>query len=195
MKQELWRLALFAGGVTLGASFGLPAAAASPATPAMLSNICNACHGTDGNSAGASNPSIAGFNAAYFEAAMKQFKSGERPSSIMGRLAKGYDDAQLKAMAEFFAAKKFVAAKQPFDADKATKGKELHDKSCKMCHANGGKSGAFGVLAGQWKDYLHITFAEFRAGKRKGPESMTKALTSMSEADVEALTNYYASQQ
>lgn len=193
MKKKLWRLALFAGGVALAQA--LPAWAATAATPAMLSNTCNGCHGTDGNSAGLSNPTIAGLNADYFEAAMKQFKSNERPSSIMGRLAKGYSDEQLKAMAGFFAAKKFVAAKQPFDAGKAKQGKELHDKSCKMCHANGGKSGANGALAGQWKDYLHVTFAEYRTGKRKGPEMMTKTLTSMSEADIEALINYYASQQ
>lgn len=193
MKKNLWRLALFAGGVALTSS--MPAWATTAATPAMLSNTCNGCHGTDGNSAGLSNPTIAGLNASYFEAAMKQFKSSERPSSIMGRLAKGYSDEQLKAMADFFAAKKFVAAKQSFDAGKAKQGKELHDKSCKMCHANGGKSGANGALAGQWKDYLHVTFVEYRTGKRKGPEMMTKTLTSMSEADIEALINYYASQQ
>jgi hypothetical protein len=28
------------------------------------------------------------------EAAMKKFKSGERPSTVMGRLAKGYSDAR-----------------------------------------------------------------------------------------------------
>ena len=135
MKQKLLRLALLAGGL----AFGLPAFAAGVATPAMLSSSCNACHGTDGNSAGLSNPTIAGFGADYLETAMKQFKSGERPSSVMGRLAKGYDEAQLKAMADFFASKKFVAAKQAFDATKAKQGAKLHDKSCKMCHGNGGK--------------------------------------------------------
>ncbi|MCX7180027.1 MAG: c-type cytochrome [Proteobacteria bacterium] len=191
MKQKLLRLALLAGGL----AFGLPAFAAGVATPAMLSSSCNACHGTDGNSAGLSNPTIAGFGADYLETAMKQFKSGERPSSVMGRLAKGYDEAQLKAMADFFASKKFVAAKQAFDATKAKQGAKLHDKSCKMCHGNGGKLGVNGVLAGQWRDYLGVTLAEYRSGKRKAPEMMAKALTSMSEADLAALTDYYASQQ
>ena len=195
MKHKLLRLMLLSGGFALGSMFSLPAAAAAAATPAMLSSTCNGCHGTNGNSAGLSNPSIAGLDAGYFESTMKQFKSGERPSSIMGRLAKGYDDAQLKAMGEFFAAKKLVAAKQPSDATKAKQGKKLHDKSCKMCHANGGKSGANGLMAGQWKDYLQVTFAEFRSGKRKGPEMMTKSLTNMSEADIAALIDYYASQQ
>jgi len=190
MKKKLWGLALFAGGIAFAQA--LPTWATTASTPAMLSNTCNGCHGTDGNSAGASNPSIAGLSASYFDAAMKQFRSGERPSTIMGRLAKGYSDEQLKAMADFFAAKKLLAAKQSFDAGKAKQGKAVHDKSCKMCHA---KNGANGVLAGQWKEYLQVTLEEFRAGKRKGPDMMTKALTSMSEADVEALINYYASQK
>ena len=193
MKNKLWFLALFAGGIALAQA--LPSWAATAATPAMLSNTCSGCHGTDGNSAGLSNPTIAGVNAHYFDTAMKQFKSDERPSSIMGRLAKGYSDGELKAMADFFAAKKFAAAKQSFDAGRAKHGKEVHDKSCNMCHANGGKSGANGALAGQWKDYLQHTFAEYRSGKRKGPEMMTKTLTSMSEAEIEALIHYYASQQ
>ncbi len=193
MKEKIWFYALFAGGVALASS--LPVLATTAATPAMLSNTCNGCHGTDGNSAGLSNPTIAGLDSNYFDTAMKQFKSGERPSSIMGRLAKGYNDGELKAMADFFAARKFAAARQPFDAGKAGQGKVLHDKNCRMCHADGGKSGANGALAGQWKDYLHVAIAEFLSGNRKGPEMMTKALTKMTEADIEALINYYASQQ
>ena len=195
MKQKLWRLALLAGCVVLGSSLSAPLLA-SPATPAMLSNTCNGCHGTDGSSAGTSNPTIAGLTADYFETAMKQFRSGERPSTIMGRLAKGYSDEQLKAMADHFAAKKFVRAKQAFDAGKAAAGKELHAKRCNMCHAQGGAhSGAGGVLAGQWKEYLQIAFAEYRAGKRKAPELMAKRMEGLSDADFDALINYYASQQ
>ena len=196
MKQKLWRLALLTGCVALAASLSAPTLATTAATPAMLSSTCNGCHGTDGASAGTSNPTIAGLSADYFDTAMKQFRSGERPSTIMGRLAKGYSDEQLKAMAEYFAARKFVAAKQAFDAAKAAQGKELHAKRCNMCHAQGGAhSGAGGVLAGQWKEYLHITLADYRAGKRKAPELMAKRMEGLSDADFEALINYYASQQ
>ena len=196
MKKKLWRLALLTGCLALGSSLSGTTLAVSVASPAMLSNTCNGCHGTDGSSAGASNPTIAGLSVDYFETAMKQFRSGERPSTIMGRLAKGYSDEQLKAMAEAFAAKKFVRAKQTFDADKAAAVKELHAKRCNMCHAQGGaNSGAGGVLAGQWKEYLHITLAEYRAGKRKAPELMAKRMEGLSDADFEALINYYASQQ
>ncbi|MFA6442169.1 MAG: c-type cytochrome [Sterolibacterium sp.] len=182
-------------GAMLGSSISLTTWATSPASPAMLSHTCNGCHGTDGNSAGLSNPTIAGLDVEYFEIAMTQFKSGERPSSIMGRLAKGYTDEQIKAMAAFFASKKFVAAKQTADSGKAKQGKVLHDKSCEKCHGSGSKAGENGALAGQWKEYLELTFGEFRSGKRKGPDKMKRPLAALSDADIDALINYYVSQK
>ena len=63
---------------------------------------CAGCHGTDGVSAGAA-PSLKGLPAAHTAQAMRDFKSGARPSSIMGRIAKGYTNAQFDATAEYFA--------------------------------------------------------------------------------------------
>jgi len=37
---------------------------------------------------------------------MAAYKSGERPATIMHQIAKGYTDAQIEAMAAFFAAQK-----------------------------------------------------------------------------------------
>ena len=80
-------------------ALALPAAAsAAPPTPAMLSNACAGCHGTNGGSAGMSLPSLSNQSKAAIVEAMKKFKSGERPSTIMGRLAKGYSDADFDAM-------------------------------------------------------------------------------------------------
>jgi sulfide dehydrogenase cytochrome subunit len=33
---------------------------------------------------------------------LKAFRSGERPSTVMGRLAKGYSDAEIDALAAYF---------------------------------------------------------------------------------------------
>jgi hypothetical protein len=38
--------------------------------------------------------------------AMKKFKSGERPSTVMGRLAKGYSDAEVDGDGRFFSKQK-----------------------------------------------------------------------------------------
>ncbi len=77
----------------------------SNSTNAMIGNTCAGCHGPDGKSVGAA-PSLAGLDAAYLESAMHAFKKGERPSTIMGRLAKAYSDADIKAMSAYFASKK-----------------------------------------------------------------------------------------
>jgi sulfide dehydrogenase cytochrome subunit len=70
----------------------------------MLSNSCAGCHGTDGHSPGAI-PSIAGKSAAFVETALREFQSGKRQATVMGRHAKGYTDEEIKLIAEFFASK------------------------------------------------------------------------------------------
>lgn len=66
---------------------------------------CSACHGTDGYSEGGM-PVIAGMDKALFIASMKDFKSGERPATVMHQHAKGYSDEQIEMLAKFFAAQK-----------------------------------------------------------------------------------------
>ena len=74
---------------------------------AMAAN-CAACHGTNGNSAGGAVPGsgLAGGNKDYFVAQMKAFKEGKREATIMHQISKGYSDAEIAALADFFAAQK-----------------------------------------------------------------------------------------
>jgi sulfide dehydrogenase cytochrome subunit len=191
MRLKVLNLALFTGGMVVSASLW----AAGPSA-AMLSHNCGSCHGTLGASVGPSNPILAGQPAAYIVESMKKFKSGERPSTVMGRLAKGYSDDEFRAMGEFFEAQKFVRHPQPVDAAKVAKGKQLHDQNCKKCHQEGGReSEDGGVLAGQWKQYLQINMDEFQSGKRPMPKKMADKFQGLSKEDLEALVNYYASQQ
>lgn len=95
-----------------------PAVAAPPAPiPFAASNLtplgvralaanCAACHGTNGNSAGGAVPGLAGTNKDYFVAQMKAFKDGKREATVMHQIAKGYSDAEIAAIADFFAAQK-----------------------------------------------------------------------------------------
>ncbi|BBL71569.1 c-type cytochrome [Methylogaea oryzae] len=71
--------------------------------PQALALACAGCHGTGGRGAGAA-PKLSGMNPARFTAAMGDFRSGSRPATVMSRIARGYDDAELAAMAEFFSA-------------------------------------------------------------------------------------------
>ena len=88
--------------VGLVASHG---ALAGGASGQAIGFTCNGCHGYDGVSKGAA-PSIKGLPATYLENAMKDFKSDKRPATIMNRIAKGYTDAEITAMSEYFASLK-----------------------------------------------------------------------------------------
>lgn len=80
---------------------GLSGSANAGASGAMLGNTCAGCHGTHGVSAGAA-PSLKGLPVDYLKQAMHDFKSDKRPATIMNRIAKGYSDADIDAMAAYF---------------------------------------------------------------------------------------------
>ncbi len=162
----------------------------------MLANTCAGCHGTNGASVGPASPSIAGYSTEYFVDTMKAFKSGDRPSTIMGRIAKGYSEEEFEKMAEFFVEKPIHKAKQTTDPDKVAKGEKLY-KQCKKCHEDNGASpdDEAGILAGQWLPYLQYSMEDFRSGAREQPKKMKKKVDKLSDADIEALNHFFASQQ
>lgn len=222
MAKKLMKLALLASAVTLGlattafaakeeakpAPAAAPAAAAAPvqlisgASAQMLGETCNGCHGTDGASAGPASPTIGGLHPEYFASIMKSFQEGTAYSTVMGRIAKGYTEDEIKLMADYFAAKPYVPAKQKFDDKLAATGKKIHDKWCEKCHAEGGKVVAdeeYQVIAGQWTPYLKYTMQDFQTDKREMPKKMKEKFDGMvkKEGDkgLEALYAFYASQQ
>jgi sulfide dehydrogenase cytochrome subunit len=190
------------GALAIGASSMAFAADEKPlmsgASASMLANTCAGCHGTHGASAGPATPSIGGMSAVYFEEIMQDFKNGEVKSTIMGRIAAGYSEEEIKAMADFYSKQPFVAASQPSDAALAKEGAKLHEKYCEKCHADGGTSAEddSGILAGQLTPYLHFTIADFKAGDREMPKKMSKQFTNLmkkeGDAGLEALLNFYA---
>jgi cytochrome subunit of sulfide dehydrogenase len=65
---------------------------------------CAMCHGTSGRPApGSSVVALAGRPAELTVDAMKAFKEGKREATIMHQIAKGYSDAEIAAMAAYFA--------------------------------------------------------------------------------------------
>ncbi len=71
-----------------------------------LAATCANCHGTDGRSATKEVIPLAGLPKSYLVDQMKAFKDGKRPATIMHQLAKGYTDAQIELIADYFAAQK-----------------------------------------------------------------------------------------
>ena len=188
--------ALYLAGMLLAG----PQALAGDMEAAILSNTCAGCHGTDGVSEGEA-PVIAGLNEMYLNGAMKNYADGSRYSTIMGRIAKGYDQRQTAAMSKFFADKPWVNAKQDVDPGLAAKGKKLHmTKGCVGCHGANGISPMPTTprLAGQYADYMVITMQQYQDPKVAIPPAgmaMRGMLTGMSEDDIKALAHFYAGQK
>ncbi|MES9851293.1 MAG: c-type cytochrome [Candidatus Thiodiazotropha sp. L084R] len=108
-------------------------------TPSMLANTCAGCHGTLGASAGDLMPIIGGMEKEFLQTILLEYKTGERDSTIMGRLAKGYSDAELKAIASFMADQEWVSSPVKTNSKMVAMGKKIHDKQCKTCHEDNGR--------------------------------------------------------
>jgi cytochrome subunit of sulfide dehydrogenase len=78
-------------------------AEAQNASPQLLTVSCSGCHGPNGHSPGAI-PSIYGRAAPAIAEALRDFRDGKRPSTVMVRFAKGYTDAEIEAVAAEIAA-------------------------------------------------------------------------------------------
>jgi cytochrome c553 len=108
MKRILAALvAVVAGGASAQQAAPPPPAFASPnlsesGARALAAN-CAACHGTAGRTApGSPLTPLAGRSKDEIAQAMGQFKAGQRPATLMHQIAKGYSDAEIAAIAEYF---------------------------------------------------------------------------------------------
>ena len=171
---------------------------------------CMDCHGKDGASTETDVPIIGGISRQYLIDNMAAYREKSRPCpetryragdktrapTDMCRIAADLSPQDTEKVADYYAAKPFVRAKQQTDAAKAAKGKQLHALHCEKCHADGGSSAEddAGILAGQWMPYLRESMKEYNSGKRLMPEKMKPKVEKLSADDYEALIQYYGSQ-
>ncbi|MGL5948400.1 MAG: c-type cytochrome [Aeromonas sp.] len=185
-------------------------AAGAQADIAPLVESCNACHGAQGVSQHTDIPTIAGLAQSNLADQMRAYLDGRPAKTVnhvsgdtskkgnMTEAVKALSEEQIDALAEHYSALPFKALAQPFDAALAATGKALHESAdCKKCHTEGGSlaEDEASILAGQPKGYLLTTLDQIKAGELSYDEKMDKAIKAMSEADLKALAEYYASQQ
>ncbi|NNJ85265.1 MAG: c-type cytochrome [Gammaproteobacteria bacterium] len=195
MNQKIIRNLLLAGSLVFSAN-----AFADGPSASMLSNTCAGCHGTNGSSVGPASPTISGMSKDYFLDSMVQYKNGERPATIMDRIAAGYSEEEIELMSEWFQERPFGRIAQVYDAKKATKGKTLHKQYCERCHEDGGRmADGNGILAGQWIPYLRYSMQNFQSGARHMPKKMKRGMDKLvkkhGDDGIEAIVQYYGSQQ
>ena len=170
------------------------------ASTAMLANTCAGCHGTGGASMGPAIPTIGGLEEEYFVDVMNQYKSGERAATIMDRIAKGYSDSEIEAMAGYYSGMKFRPVRQTSVGPMAMRGANLHEEYCEKCHEDEGREPEDIVLAGQWMPYLLWTMEDFSDGKskiveKKMAKAMEKMLAAHGKQSLMDLTNFYGSRK
>lgn len=83
-------------------------AAAQPTSRDMLgrqlAGACAVCHGPRGIGAAPDAPHLAGQPEAYLARQLRAFRSGERRHEVMGVVARPLSDADIEALAAFYAA-------------------------------------------------------------------------------------------
>ena len=83
------------------AVFSVLHAAPAPAQNAnaqLLTLSCSGCHGANGHSPG-QMPPLFGRSADMIAQALREFRADQRPATVMNRIAKGYTDAEIDAVA------------------------------------------------------------------------------------------------
>jgi len=184
---------------------------ASAADLAAMIDNCDGCHGENGVSKWDDMPTISGIDAFTHADALYVYRDEERacgestyrlgdtdrtPTTMCATVA-GFSDDDIEAIAEHYAALPFVPATQDFDAALAITGAALHKQECDRCHSDGGSNAEdeAGIIAGQWMGYMRVAFAQYAAGERPQDKKMKEKMDPLTDADVEALLHYYASQQ
>ncbi len=156
---------------------------------------CAACHGSDGNSATPGVPSIAGQPRIFLENALVLMREGLRGGEAMKQIMKGDSDADIVALAAYFA--KLPARAAPGEIDRALfeRGRQAAAKyRCGTCHLPDfrGREQAQ-RLAGQREDYLVDVMRTLRDAPPPGTDTlMNAALYGVPDADIRALAHFLA---
>ena len=171
---------------------------------------CAGCHGANGEGNPASNfPRIAGQPKAYLARQLKNYADGSRKNQVMEPIAKGLTAQQIDAVAAYFSALSPPEAKSAQGSKNtqaikrgealATVGDDkLGVQGCANCHGPGGtgEPPSYPYLGGQHAGYLAAALAEWKSGTRNTDPSLQMNLIAkrLSDADINALAAYYASQ-
>jgi sulfide dehydrogenase cytochrome subunit len=90
---------------TLAAAIGLASLAAAgvaAAEPPAGAAACSGCHPAS-TRVTSPVPRLAGLDRAAIVRAMEDFRTGTRPATVMDRIAKGFTDAEIQAIAAWYA--------------------------------------------------------------------------------------------
>ena len=184
-----------------------PAADEARAKP-IVESLCAACHNADGNSALPANPKIAGQVPEYLFKQLKEFKSWDgktpaRENAVMTAMVAGLEEADMKALANYFGAQKLegsvaVNAATVVAGQKIWRG-GIADKgvpACAACHGPAGEGlpAQYPRISGQFAEYTLAQLQAFRdGGRHNDPNQMMRMIAlKMTDAEMRAVADFAA---
>jgi cytochrome c553 len=180
-----------------------------PDTLAQRALACTGCHGKEGR-AGPDGyyPRLAGKPAGYLYNQLLNFRDGRRDYGLMSELISPLSDAYLKELAGHFASLDLpypppqpatLAAPELARAEQLVRNGDAARRlpACTACHGERltGTQPVVPGLLGLSRDYLNGQLGAWRSGQRraKEPDCMAQIAKSLTEADINAVTQYLAS--
>jgi sulfide dehydrogenase cytochrome subunit len=94
-----------AAAVLLSVSMGGAVTAATAADAPAGASSCSGCHPA-ARDVDTPVPRLIGRDPAQIIAAVQAFRTGQRPATVMDRVAKGFSDDEIKAIADWYGAQK-----------------------------------------------------------------------------------------
>lgn len=171
---------------------GLAYADIDPAT-----SPCAECHGADGLAAKSGIPHLNGQLLDYLETSMAHFKRGRRPGAAFGHEPAGIDSEKVTEVLRHYSVSKAARPKQDkVNPQLVEKGEGLYMNRCADCHPDNGRESDKDapLMAAQDLDYLIKEGHHFMDGKRRYVMGMEKSFQGLSDADLDAVANFFASQ-
>lgn len=181
-----------------------------PDSLAQRALACTGCHGKQGRAApDGYYPRLAGKPAGYLYNQLLNFRDGRRDYGLMSELIAPLSDAYLKELAGHFASldlpypppqpASLTAPEHARAAQLARQGDPARGvPACTACHGERltGSQPAVPGLLGLSRDYLNGQLGAWRSGQRRAqpPDCMARIARSLSDADLNALTQFLASQ-
>ena len=157
--------------------------------------VCSACHGENGKPVDKTIPIIWGQQTGYLYIQLRDFKRGDRKSEIMQPIASTFERDDMLAVAEYFSKKQWPDLGQP-RASKDVSQRALTANGsigCTGCHLDHFQGDStVPRLAGQGRDYLAKTMADFRTRTRGNNPGMSDLMIATSPDDLTALAEYLA---
>jgi len=151
---------------------------------------CTICHGANGVPLDPKTmPVIAGQQSYYIFKQLVNYRNGMREHPIMTPLAKGLQQADLRPLADYFAAKSWPANAAPAASAAAPKGITM----CTPCHQQNFQGGvSWPRLAGLSYEYLVASMRAFATEQRTNNTDMVQMMKLFTDSEREAMARYLA---